>query len=219
MNAFLKACRPVPKKKNRAAEIRNTLFVILAGLVMGLCSKGLELIPYNDAYVWSLMLESVDLRNVFSRLSVWALLALAISLYSKRPLRASLNVFCFFAAMLCGYYFLTITAAGFFPKSYIIRWAVITLFTPLLAFFAWYAKGKGWLAVLLSAAILGFFFAEAFSFGLWYMDVSYFPELLFLVIAAGMLLREKKQVVYTLFGMLIFAPVFQWIIPYVFGGL
>lgn len=216
---MLTKCRQINSDKNLKLEIINTLLIVLLGLALGVLAKCLDNISINDDIPWQHVLGVLDLRNVFSRPSVWALFALGIAVYSRRPARAGLNVFVFFAGMLIGYYAITITMSGFFPKAYMAAWFIITLFTPVPAFLAWYAKGHGWLAAAFSAAIIGFFFTQAFHFGIWYIGISYYAELICLMLAIIILYRDQKQLILSLTGALVIAPFIQNFLPYIFGGL
>ncbi len=219
MKMFLEKCRKCDAKKSFRTEMRNTVLILLFGISLGLFSKWLDTISINNDVLWLNIIEKIDLRNVFSRLSIWALFALIISIYSSRATRASINVFSFFIGMLFGYYFYTIYFAGFYPKSYMISWGIITLFTPLLAIFTWYAKGKGPFAIFVSSIIIGFFFSEAFSFGLWYFDIYNISEFLFFIVSIVLLYRGRKQLIYTLICAIIMAPFINELLPYIFGGL
>src|SRR5699024_7916071 len=116
-------------------------------------------------------LEVLDLRNFFSRMGVWIFLALLISVYSKSPIRAAINVFLFFVGMVGGYYLYTVTIAGFFPKSYMLIWIFMTFVSPFIAYICWYAKGKGITATAISSIIFMFISRQTFAFGFWYFDI------------------------------------------------
>lgn len=206
-------------EKHSESIIINTLLVILMGMVLGVLSKVIDNISINDAIGWHRAFGLLDLRNVFSRLSVWALFALAIAVFSKRPFRASMNVFGFFVGMLIGYYTITIFTSGSFPKTHMIAWGYITLLTPIIAFLAWYSKGHGWLAITLSSIIIGFFFTQAFSFGMWYIDISYYDGVIGLILSIVLLYRDKEQLSLSLIGALIAAPLIKICLPHIFGGL
>lgn len=215
---FIK-CRRGKLEKNLKSDITNTILIILIGIVLGAFSKLLDNFPLNDFIGWHRVLECLDLRNVFSRLSVWALFALIITVLSKRPLRASINVFGFFVGVLIGYYTITIFISGFSPKTHAIAWGIISLLTPVIAFFTWYSKGYDRLAIVLSSIIIGFFFTQAFSFGIWYIGISHYDGVLSLLLSIIILYRGKKKLLLSLAGALITAPIIKICLPYIFGGL
>lgn len=219
MKEIFNKCRMSDSEKNLKFEITNTILIVLFGIVLGVFAKLIENISIDYEILWQKILDIIDLRNILSRLSVWALFALGIAIYSKRPSRASINVFGFFVGMLIGYYTITITVSGFFPRTYIIAWCIITLFTPILAFLTWYSKGRGWLAIVLSSVVIGFFFTEAFSFGMWYISISYYAEFFCMVVAIILLFKDKKQLIFSLIGALVISPFIQICLPYIFGGL
>ncbi len=212
-------CRKSEPDDNCGSGIKEVLLIVLAGIILGVLSKLVDSISLNEAFGWHRVLELLDLRNVLSRLPIWALLALSIAVFSKGPLRASMNVFGFFIGMLIGYYGVTMSISGFFPKGYIVSWGIITLFTPVAAYFAWYSRGSGWMAVILSSAIIGFFITDAFSFEMWYIGISYYDGVICLLLSVILLYKEKKQLLFSLTGALIAAPLIQTILPYIFGGL
>lgn len=219
LKELLDKCRKGKPDNNKTAMIINTLLIILTGTALGVLSKLLDNMSLNDAVGWQRALAASDLRNAFSRLAVWALLALAVAVFSKRPLRASVNVFGFFLGMLIGYYAVTIFISGFFPKTYIITWGIITLFTPVIAYFAWYSRGDGWLAILFSSIVTGFFITQAFNFGMWYIDIAYYDGVICLILSIILLYKNKKQLLLSLSGALLAAPIITVCFPYIFGGL
>ena len=97
---------------------------------------------------------TVHLGNIFSQMSVWIFLCSALAVYSSTPRRAAVNVFLFCAGMLLTYY---LTAEGMhspYSMTFVYGWSVFSLFSPVLAFFTWYAKGKGTVSRLLTAGIV-----------------------------------------------------------------
>ena len=65
--------------------------------------------------------------------------------------------------MLAGYYIYCNYVSGFLPKAYMLMWIGISFVTPFMAYICWYAKGQGLAAVVISSAIIGTLFAQAFS--------------------------------------------------------
>lgn len=100
-----------------------------------------------------------------------------------------------------------------------LYWGIITLITPVAAFFTWYSKGEGIFSILCSAIILSIFFDQAFSFGIWYINVSYYTELIILFLSIALLYRDKKQISFSLIGALVIAPFVQFCSSFIFGEL
>ncbi|WP_159882096.1 hypothetical protein [Paenibacillus puerhi] len=146
-----------------------------------------NLLPY--------FLEILDLRNFFSRMGVWIFLALVISVYSKSPVRSAINVFLFFVGMVGSYYLYTVLLAGFFPKSYMMIWIIMTCISPFLAFVCWYAKGKGIIAFSISSIIFMLISRQAFAFGFWYFDIRNNLELLLWIATIFVLYQSPKQII------------------------
>lgn len=71
-------------------EIIITIGVILFGFALGVLQKWIDGSPSN---IFPLLLQQLDIRNYFGRLAIWILLATVILVYSKSPLRASINTF------------------------------------------------------------------------------------------------------------------------------
>lgn len=197
-------------------QIVRTAGVFLLGLALGLLAKWLDTIPH-DGSLKSLLLAQTG--QFLSRLGAWAFLALLIAVFSAGPLRASLNVLGFFAGMLLGYYWYTTVLFGFFPQRYAWAWIFIAAVASALAWLVWYARGVGWLPILVAALIIGFFMAQAFSFGMWYVDLREFPELFLLFAAGAVLYREPKPFLYAVLGGVLLAPVWSVLFPYLLGGL
>lgn len=131
-----------PQKRiplNRA--VIYSMGIMACGLITGV---GVKLM---DIY-------TVHLGNIFSQMSVWIFLCSVLAVYSSTPRRAAVNVFLFCAGMLLTYY---LTAEGMhspYSMTFVYGWSVFSLFSPLLAFFTWYAKGKGTVSRLLTAGIV-----------------------------------------------------------------
>ena len=206
-------------------------FLLLFGLGYTLLSPFISMLSvafraeediWNPSVVWitrhfttehlSSVMETMDYWNTFAR-------TMLIAVFSAGPLRASLNVSGFFAGMLLGYYWYTTVLFGFFPRRYATVWIIIAAAASALAWLIWYARGSGWFPAFISAIIIGFFITQAFSFGMWYVDLREFPELFLLFASSAVLYRKPKQFLYAVLGGVLFAPVLSALFPYVFGGL
>lgn len=199
---------------SRRKKILNTLLVFVFGLAMGIGTKFLDCIPSN---LLPYFMEILDLRNFFGRIAIWYLLAVIISIYSKTPLRASVNVFVFFAGMLTGYYAYTRLFAGFYPdRAYLMIWIVLTALSPFLAFTCWYAKGKGNTSLVISSLISALLFLQAFSFGMTYFNAPYILEVLVWAAGIAILYKSPKQTAVMLVLSLVFAVTMRIVFPFMF---
>ena len=202
LNRFRTPKAPAP----RLYQLLRTAGVFLLGLVLGLLAKWLDTIPH-DGSLKSLLLAQTG--QFLSRLGAWAFIALLLAVFSAG----------FFAGMLLGYYWYTTVLFGFFPRRYATVWIIIAAAASALAWLIWYARGSGWFPAFISAIIIGFFITQAFSLGMWYVDLREFPELFLLFASSAVLYREPKQFLYAVLGGVLFAPVLSALFPYVFGGL
>ncbi len=191
MREFLNEIR-TPIRISLPRQFLYSTLIFIFGVALGLISKMLDTIPSNSLPYF---LEVLDLRNFFSRIGVWIFLGVLISVYSKSPVRSGINVFLFFAGMVASYYLYTVWVAGFFPKSYMMIWVLMTCISPFLAFVCWYAKGKGVIAILLSSVILMFMSRQAFVFGFWYFHISYGLEFLLWIATIFVLYQSPRKII------------------------
>lgn len=191
MKGFLNEIRK-PVNIPLSRKVFYSALIFIAGIILGVASKVLDVTASN---LLPYFLEVLDLRNFFSRIGVWIFLAVLISVYSKSPVSSAINVFLLFAGMVGSYYLYTILIAGFFPKSYMMIWIIMTVISPFIAFVCWYAKGKGVIAVSISALIFIFTSRQAFAFGFWYFDIRYILELLLLIATTFVLYQSPKQII------------------------
>lgn len=213
MKTFLNNIRTADRSLTIRRQIINTICIFVFGAVLGTVSKWLDCTASNELPRW---ISELDLRNFFSRISIWLFIGTAVSIYSKTPLRAAVNVFIFFAGMLISYYAYTKFIAGFFPVSYILIWVVLTLLSPVLAAVCWYARGKGIPALLLSAAICSVLFRCAFVWGMWYFDMLHPLEALTWLAGIAVLYRSPKQLAAMTALSLIFAFFGQLVLPIIY---
>lgn len=139
------------------------------------------------------MMQQFGVGNYFGRLAIWILLATIISVYAKFPLRAAINTFFFFITMLAGYYLYTNYILGFLPRSYMMMWIIIAFASFFMAYICWYAKGEGFIAIIISSLIIGVLFAEAFSINIIQGFYVYHFWEVFTWLASVVLLRRKPK--------------------------
>lgn len=211
MLKLLESIREPITNRPLSRKIFNTLIIFMIGVIFGLGSKVLDLVDLS--YIDSLFLY-YDLGAFFSRISIWLLLALVISVVSKTPLRAGLNVFMFFVGMMLSYYGLLYIIKGAFPEKVIMFWSILALISPFLAVPCWYAKGKGILAISLSSIIVSVFFVLAFAFDN-YSDgfrLRHFGmEMINWLISIGVLYNNPKQIGYIIGLSSIIGIIIRWV--------
>ena len=127
MKSFLDDIRKPDKTDSVVKQIIQSILLFSTGLLLGVLSKHLDYIPSNEL---PYLIEVLDLRNFLGRLAIWILFAVILSVYSKTPVRAGVNIFLFFTGLLVSYYAYTIFIAGFFPKNYILIWIGLALLSP-----------------------------------------------------------------------------------------
>lgn len=211
LNNIRSTNNPIPFNK----QIIDTVCILFAGIVLGTFSKFLDTMPTNEL---PFIFEFLDIRNFLGRFAVWVLIALCISIYSNSSVRASINVFVFFAGMVTSYYLYSKFAAGFFPKSYALIWIGFTFISPLLAFVCWYAKGNSKPALVLSAMILAVLFNMTFVYGNSYFEMRSILELITFICGVAILRRRTIKSTMTMLAIGIgIAFVLNLIIPFHFG--
>ena len=203
MKEFLERIRVPDRNIKLSRKIVNTSLILLLGIILGIFSKWLDNMSIDDTIWWQHIFGILDLRNVFSLFGIWIFIATTISVFSKTPLRASLNVFLFFIGMTVSYHLYTIIFSGFNPKNYMMIWYGITIITPILAFICWYAKGDGKISIVISGIILAVMALSSFAIGMWYFD---FRSIIDTILFVGTILvlyvnpknsiyRDRKSVV------------------------
>lgn len=209
MNAFLDRIR-TPEKGVPSKQLLATAVLILLGFALGVFQKWID---GTGRYDLPMILQMLDISNYFGRLAIWILLAAAISVYSKSPLRASINTFSFLISMLAGYYLYCNYVSGFLPKAYMMIWIVIAFASFFMAYICWYAKGNGMIAIVISAAIIGVLFAQAFNLVQGFY-MFHLLEVITWLIGILILYRKPKEFAYELGLSVVIAVAYQLVMPY-----
>lgn len=211
----LNSIRTPIKIKSFPKKFLYSSLALIFGLVMGIFAKFLDLTQLPS------FLEAWDLNNFFGLAPIWCLLGLIVAVYSKSPLRASLNTFLFFSGVLIGYYVYTIIFAGFFPDfDYLMIWIAFAVVSPFIGVFCWYAKGSGLTSVVLSVLIIGFLSTYAFTFSIlnFYFNAPDILGVLVWIASIIVLYRNPMQTVYSVILSLLIVCVYNILpvsIPYI----
>ena len=218
MKKFLNDIRSAENPISGNRKIINTIAILLLGIALGTFSKFLD---FRQAELPSVLMAidgALEVHNFLGRFAIWVLIALCISIYSNSAIRASVNVFVFFAGMVVSYYLYSNYVAGFFPRSYAMIWVGFTMISPFLAFVCWYAKGKSRPAFVLSVLILAVLSNMTFVYGWGYFKARSVLELIVFIIGLTVLRRDtlKSSVLMGTIS-IVFAFLLDMVIPFHFG--
>ena len=198
MNKYLNSIRKV-EHANKKIVIRDVLICLFLGIILGVLSKYIDNLELNDAVWWQHIIGVLDLRNVLSGFGIWILISIMISVYSKSPWFAGLNVFTFLLSMCISYHIYTIIFSGFNPLSYMMIWYIITILSPLFAFICWYSKGIGIVSLVIKSIILCIMVFCSFAVGFWYFDFKSIIDTLIFICALVVIHNDYKSDVISLF--------------------
>lgn len=181
---------------------------------MGTFSKFLD---YRQAELPALLQifdEYFDFHNFLGGFAPWIVIAVCISVYSNTPIRAAINVFVFFIGMVSSYYVYSYFIAGFFPKSYATIWIVLTIISPICAFFSWFAKGKGIVALFFSSVIISLLINTTFAYGMFYVDIRSWLNVIMLIVGIIILHNSNKKTIGSITVGIILAIIIDTVIPF-----
>lgn len=194
------------------SQLAETAGIILFGFALGVLQKWMDGSAVNT---FPVIIQQLDIVNYFGRLAIWILLATAISVYARSPLRAAVNTFFFFISMLAGYYLYCNYILGFLPKAYMMIWIMLSFVSFFMAYVCWYAKGEGVVAIFLSSLILGVLLAQAISLNISQGFYVYHIMEVFTWLAGVILLRRKPKEYVVVIGLsVVIAYVYQLMIPH-----
>ena len=208
--SFLNNIRKPQNKLSVKKQIIISAGITIFGIVLGVVSKYLDCTPVNEL---PYLIGRLDFRNFLGRFSIWILIAVCISIYSKSAVRAAVNVFVFFTGMVSCYYLYSKFIAGFFPKTYAMIWICFTIISPFLAYICWYAKGNGKAAMAVSAGIISTLFNTTFTYGLGYFSIRYILELVVFLLIVFILRRTLKETVIMVIAGVVIGIVADFISP------
>lgn len=210
---FLDRVRKPNNNISLAKQIAATAGIILFGFVLGVVQKLMDGAPTN---AFLEVMQQWGVGNYFGRFAIWILLATIISVYAKSPLRAAINTFFFFISMLAGYYLYTNYVLGFLPRTYMMIWIVIAFASFFMAYICWYAKGEGFVAIIISSVIIGVLLAQAFCLRIFAQGFYvYHVWEVFTWLAGVVLLRRKTKEYAIEIGLsIVIALVFQMTMPF-----
>lgn len=165
MKKFLNDIRKSHKDKNIKKEIIISFLILLLSIGLGILSKCLDSRSFDNV-----ILNHLDLGNFLSDLPIWLFIALVISIFSRSPIRSSINVFLFFIGMVISYHLSTIIFVGFNPTNYMKYWYALTIISPILAYICWYTRSNNKLIIILDTIIFYIMISLCFGLGMWYFD-------------------------------------------------
>lgn len=194
MKKRLATIRKPKNRPTRGAMLRNAVLLALLGIALGVFAKWLDELVVDDRIWWQLIIERLDLGNVFSEMPVWLVLTMAIAVFSGSPGRAALNSFVFLLGMCLAYHAYTIVFAGFNPDRYMMIWYGITAASPLLGAVCWYGKSGHNAAIAIDVLLLAVLFRFCFSVGWVYVGLNGIVNAALFAVAVIVLYKQPKQI-------------------------
>lgn len=212
IKTYFEQIRKPSKKLSYKSQIVITLGVILLGFLLGTLQKWIDGTGGSNL---PLILQQLDIGNYFGRLAIWILLGSIISVYSESPVRAGINTFVFFISMLAGYYLYCNFVLGFLPRAYMMMWLLFAFASFFMAYFCWYAKGEGIIAILISSVIIGVLLAQTINLNITQGFYVYHSlEVVTWLIGVILLRRTLKEYAIEIGLSVVIAFVYQLVMPH-----
>lgn len=130
-----------PRHVRPAQFFLHGAIALACGLILGVLSKLLDVHTQN-------------IGNIFSGVGIWIFICTLISVRSPTPFSAAFSVLVFCIGMLVTYYSTAEVCNLVYNRTYVIGWTAFALCSPVIAYVAWYAGGRGPLAITLSCGII-----------------------------------------------------------------
>ncbi len=151
--------------------------LFLLGNILGIVSKILDIYTTN-------------IGNMFSELSIWILFGVLISIYSKKPIQASCNVFLFCIGMLLTYYITAELTTSVYSMTFICGWIIFSLFSPLFAYITWYSRKRNILANIIS---IGIIFVTIFASILIFNGLKIYDYIIIFILCYILFIKKYKN--------------------------
>ena len=190
---------------SKDSNICPFILPFIIGIVLGIIAKfadGRDFMYYFPVF-----------SDIMGRFGIWVWAAAIISIRSKTALFAAVRSFVFFIGMLSAYYGYTVLFLKFFPKSQMILWGVIAMFTPFCGFLIWHIHKKSHYTNFISSLPFAIFFTEwyltAFTGRDWVFSIAKDELLLgiaylcFTFSLLAVISTNKKRLFSLLYGLLI----------------
>lgn len=163
-------------KPTAMADIGSSLLILLVGLALGVISKWADL-------------HAPMLAELTSQLALWVLLASAVALGSRSPVRAALHTLLLLGGMVAAYYLSAQLMEDVWAKSFLAGWGTAALLSPAAGALVWYARGEDRWAWLLSLGVL----AVQIGGTLVLFQKIRVTDLVVMILTAAMLLAGKVK--------------------------
>ena len=215
MKNLLEETRNEENNQTRNSKIRNTLLICILAFSLGILLFGLSFMsskfPTSILKILK-MLEISKTSSVLPNIQIMIFCGSIIAIKSKTPMRASFNVFLFSLLINLGFHLPTICfLTDIFPIMF--EPYLLTILSPVIAYYIWYAKGKNTISIVISSLIIMIFLSTFFEIGIWYFKVINITHILFLVVLIWTLFDNIKNTIISIFVGIVLAL----ILPFLHG--